>query len=74
MEHNSTYYLFDAMTFNDRHVWFQVIDTPIGNIYAVQYEKPKPDGSIETKLFYSDLEKAESCYKRTCKKMVDGRI
>ena len=72
MEYNSTYYLFDAMTLNDRHVWFQVIDTPIGNIYAVQYEKPHME--IETKLFYSDLEKAESYYKRTCKKMVDGRI
>ena len=72
MEYNSTYYLFDAMTFNDRHVWFQVIDTPIGNIYAIQYEQPHME--IETKLFYSDLEKAESYYKRTCKKMVDGRI
>lgn len=74
MEYNSTYYLFDSMTFNDRHVWFQVIDSPIGNIYAVQYERPKPDMSLDTKLFYCDLEKAEAYYKRVCKKMVDGRI
>ena len=74
MEYNSTYYLFDSMTLNERHVWLQVIDSPIGNIYAVQYERPKPDMSIETKLFYNDLEKAEAYYKRTCKRMVDGRI
>lgn len=74
MEYNSTYYLFDSMTLNERHVWLEVIESPIGNIYSVQYERPKPDMSIETKLFYNDPEKAEACYKRTCKKMVDGRI
>ena len=62
------------MTLNERHVWLEVIESPIGNIYSVQYERPKPDMSIETKLFYNDFEKAETYYKGTCKKMVDGRI
>lgn len=74
MEYNSTYYLFDSMTLNERHVWLEVIESPIGNIYSVQYERPKPDMSIETKLFYNDFSKAEAHYRRTCKKMVDGRI
>lgn len=74
MEYNSTYYLFDSMTLNERHVWLQVIDSPIGNVYVVQYERPKPDMSIETKLFYNDLDKASAYYKKVCKKMVDGRI
>lgn len=74
MEHNSTYYLFDSMTLNERHAWFQTIESPIGNIYVIQYERPKPDMSIETKLFYEDFEKAESYYRRTCKKVIDGKI
>lgn len=74
MEYNSTYYMFDSMTLNERHVWLQVIDSPIGNIYVVQYEKPKPFGDIESKLFYNELDKAEAYYRRVCKKMVDGKI
>ena len=74
MEYNSVQYTFDSMTLNDRHVWLNVIDTPIGNIYAVQYERPKPWSNVETKLFFSDLEKADAYYKKICKKMIDGKI
>lgn len=71
-EYNSTYWLLDTMTLNERHVWLQVIESPIGNIYAVQYEKQHME--IETKLFYLDLDKADAYYKRVCKKIVDGKI
>lgn len=76
MGNNAKYYLFESMAFNEafneRHVWLQVIDSPIGSIYAVQYEKPHME--LETKLFYDELDKAMTYYKRICKKMVDGKI
>ena len=72
MEYNATLKLFDTMALNKRHVWLHVVDTQIGSIYIVQYEKPHLE--IETKLFYGDFEKAEACYKRTCKRIIDGRI
>lgn len=72
MEYNSTFKLFDTMTLNKRHVWLHIIESPIGDIYTVQYEKPHME--LETKLFYNDFTKAEAYYKRICKKMVDGKI
>lgn len=73
-DYNATYWMFDTMTLNDRHVWLQVIDSPVGNIYIVQYERPHPYMDVITKLFYLDFGKAEAYYKRICKQMVDGKI
>ena len=68
----ATVYTQDTMQYNGRHVWFYLVNSPIGNIGVVDYEMK----NMETarRLFDGNYEKAENYYKYTCKKMIDGKI
>ena len=68
-------YTQNIATVNGRNVGHYLVDTSVGQINVIQYEKPKPYyPELETILIYGDYEKAEKKFNSLCKKMVDGRI
>lgn len=67
-------YTQSIATINGRNIAHYLVDTPIGQINVIQYEKPKPDyPALETILIYGDYEKAEKKFNTLCKQMVDGK-
>ena len=57
---------------NGRMAWLYLLQTSIGNIIAVEYEKP--DKEIFRKLFDEHYEQAEKYFETICMKMLTGKI
>ena len=57
---------------NDRHVFFYLLSSAIGNVFVIQYEQQTKE--LTSKLFYNELDKAESYYKAVCRKILDGKL
>ena len=55
-----------------RMAWLYLLQTSIGNIIAVEYEKP--DKEIIRKLFDEHYEQAEKYFETVCMKMLTGKI
>lgn len=62
----------EHMVLNGRNIWHYMVDTPIGEIHAVQYEAP--DLELHTTLIYISNQKAEKLFKKLCKDMIAGKI
>lgn len=61
-------------TINGRNIGHYLVDTPIGQINVIQYEKPKPYyPELETVLIYGEYDKAERKFGSLCKQMADGK-
>lgn len=56
---------------NGHGVWLYLVDTPIANIFIVEYEEL--DKCLEHKLFDGDLERAEKEYNRVCNALLKGK-
>lgn len=68
-------YTQNIATVNGRNIAHYLVDTSVGQISVIQYEKQRPYyPELETILIYSNYEKAEKKFSSLCKKMVDGRI
>lgn len=72
MESNADFYTQRTAEINGRHVWFHLTSTPIGNIFAVQYEDNQME--IQTKLFFNDYSKAEKAFKSVATKIVNDQL
>lgn len=64
-------YTQNIATINGRNIGHYLVDTPIGQINVIQYEKPSME--IETTLIYGDYEKAEKKFERICNDILKGR-
>lgn len=64
-------YTQNIATINGRNVGHYLVDTPIGQINVIQYEKPSME--LETVLIYGDYEKAEKKFNKICNEMLKGR-
>lgn len=68
-------YTQSIATVNGRNIAHYLVNTSVGQINVIQYEKQKPYyPELETILIYNDYEKAEKKFASLCRKMVDGRI
>ena len=61
----------NVATINGRNIGHYLIDTDIGQISVIQYEKP--DRCIATELIYNDWDKAEKKFSSICKQILDGK-
>lgn len=57
---------------NGRRVNHYLVDTDIGQINIVQYEKPTME--IVTEIIFNDWDKAEKKFNTICKKILDCRL
>ena len=65
---NSNLYTQDTFELNGRHAFIYLISTPIGDIYAVQYESPTKE--IMTKLIDGSYDKALKAFRAACQKIL----
>lgn len=61
----------NTATINGRKISHFLIDTDIGQISVIQYEKPTLE--IVTELIYNDWDKAEKKFNSICKQILDGK-
>lgn len=73
MENNlwANMYMQNHCEINGRNVWHYLIDTAIGQINVVQWERP--DMELETVYIPNDYDKAERKYHRVCKNLLSER-
>lgn len=64
-------YTQNTAKINGREVNHYLIDTAIGQINIVQYEKPELE--LTTELIYNDYEKAERRFNTICKQILNGK-
>lgn len=64
-------YTQNTAKINGREINHYLMDTPIGQINIIQYEKPSLE--IETELIYNNYEKAEKRFSTICKQMLNGK-
>lgn len=64
-------YTQSIATINGRNIGHYLVDTSVGQINVIQYEKPSRE--IETVLIYNDYDKAERKFNSICKQIVDGK-
>ena len=64
-------YTQNIATIHGRNIGHYLVDTPIGQINVIQYEKPSME--LETALIYGDYEKAEKKFERICNDILKGR-
>ena len=64
-------YTQNTATINGREINHYLIDTPIGQINIIQYEKPGLE--LATELIYNDYDKAEKRFSTICKQMLNGK-
>lgn len=64
-------YTQNTAKINGREVNHYLIDTAIGQINIVQYEKPELE--LTTELIYNDYEKAERRFSTICKQILNGK-
>ena len=64
-------YQQEHATIYGRNVWHYLIDTAIGQIHVVQFEKR--GSKIYEKLIFNDNDKAEKVFKTFCKDLLDGK-
>ena len=64
-------YTQNLATVNGRNIGHYLVDTIVGQINVIQYEKPGME--IETILIYGDYEKAEKKFERICSDILKGR-
>ena len=57
-------YEIETAVINGRKAWRYYIDTPLGNIHIVQYEKP--DLSLNRKCFDENEAIAKTAFKNAC--------
>lgn len=55
-----------------RNVWHWMVDTTIGQIHVVQYER-HTERDLASKLFYYDNQGAERLFRKWCKDILEGR-
>lgn len=68
-------YTQNLATINGRNIGHYLVDTSVGQINVIQYEKRKPDyPELETILIYGDYEKAERKFNNICKQILNGRM
>ena len=72
MEMQAYFYTQQQNVINGRNVWHHLIDSPIGHIHAVQYEKETLE--IVTFLIEADNDKAERKFKSICKAILNGTL
>ena len=71
---DARFYTQNVSTINGRNIAHYLVDTSVGQINVIQYEKPKPYyPELETVLIYGDYEKAEKKFSSLCKQMLDGK-
>lgn len=58
---------------NGRNIWLYEIESPIGNLYVVDYEK-SPDPAIVRKIWDGAIQKADRYYSDCIQKMAKGRL
>ena len=69
------FYTQKVATICGRNVAHYLIDSPVGRISVIQYEKAKPHyPELETVLIYNEYGKAEKKFNSICKRIVDGRL
>ena len=56
---------------NGRNVWHYLLDTPLGHIHVVEYERPTQE--LERYIFDGDNDKAEKKYASICKAILSGK-
>ena len=61
----------NSAVINSRKVYQYLIDSDIGQISVIQYEKPTLE--IVTELIYNDWDKAEKRFNTICKQILDGK-
>lgn len=64
-------YTQNTATINGRKIWHYLVDTDIGQICVVQYEKSTKE--IVTELIFNDWDKAEKKFRSVCKQMLNGK-
>lgn len=64
-------YTQNIATVNGRNIGHYLVDTMVGQINVIQYEKPTAE--LETILIYGDYEKAEKKFARVCNDILNGR-
>ena len=70
---NASVYTQDEMILqNGRHAWLYLINSPIGNIWVIDYEEPTME--IKRRIIDGDIDKAQNYFRNICKKMIDGKI
>lgn len=62
-------YTQNTATINGRKVQHYLIDTEIGQVNVIQYEKPGFE--IATELIFNDYEKAEKKFATICKQIIN---
>jgi hypothetical protein len=55
-----------------RNIWHHLIDSPIGHIHIVQYEKPSQE--IVSFLIEADNDKAERKFASLCIAILNGKL
>ena len=51
-----------------RGVWHYMIDSPVGQVHLIQYEKA--DKELVTEMAYNNSDKASRTFKRICMKIL----
>ena len=64
-------YTQNIATVNGRNIGHYLVDTMVGQINVIQYEKT--DAELETILIYGNYDKAEKKFKRVCNDILNGR-
>ena len=64
-------YLQNTATINGRKVWHYLVDTEVGQVNIVQYEKVGLE--IVTDLIFNDYDKAEKKFGNICKQILNGK-
>lgn len=64
-------YTQNSARINGREVAHYLVNTEVGQIHVIQYEKT--DLEIVTELVFNDYDKAEKKFSNICKQMLDGK-
>lgn len=65
-------YTQNHSTINGFGVWHYLIETPIGYIHVVEYEKP--DKELKRYIIDGDYEAAERKYNYICRAIINGTL